>query len=201
MKKFFFLITLSIYITTTYAQVPLEYTKNDHGADIVMTSDFFVIENFGKNFVIGNMVLYANGNNNGSAPMLGIIFDDISSQERSKNLLSKEKTSISLIFEDNTTLSASASIRKGYGGFDPVCLDIMIRDLKQPQENLEASIERNSRNISFLTSKNIKRIEFDGGSLNVRTEVTSDPLLKSGSLIKSMFIELRNRYPDNPTLR
>ena len=28
MKKIFFLITLSIYITTTYAQVPLEYTKD-----------------------------------------------------------------------------------------------------------------------------------------------------------------------------
>lgn len=201
MKKIFFLITLSIYITTTYAQVPLEYTKNNHGADIVMTSKHFVIENYGNNFVTGNMVLYAIGNNNGSAPMLGIIFDDISSQERSKNLLSKEKTSISLIFEDNTTLSASASIRKGYGGFDPVCLDIMIRDLKKPQESFDSSIERNSRNISFLTSKNIKRIEFDGGSLNVRTEATSDPLLKSGNLIKSMFTELRNRYPDNPMLR
>lgn len=201
MKKIFFLITLSIYITTTYAQVPIEYIKNDKGADIVMTSDFFVIENFDRNFVIGNMMLYAIGNNNGSAPMLGIIFDDMSSQERSKNLLSKEKTSISLIFEDNTTLAATANITEGYGGFDPVYLDIRITDLKQPQENLEASIERNSRNISFLTSKNIKRIEFDGGSLNVRTEATSDPLLKSGSLIKSMFIELRNRYPDNPTLR
>ena len=116
-------------------------------------------------------------------------------------MLSKKSTSISLIFEDNTTLAATANIRKGYGGFDPVCLDIAIKDLKQPQENLEASIERNSRNILFLTSKNIKRIEFDGGSLNVRTEATSDPLLKSGNLIKSMFTELRNRYPDNPMLR
>ena len=201
MKKIIFIIVLCIYTTTTYAQVPLEYTKNNDGTDIVMTSDHFVIENFGRNFVIGNMVLYTNGNDNECAPMLGIIFDDISSQKRSKNLLSKEKTSISLIFEDNTTLAATANIGEGYGGFDPVCLDIMITDLKQPQENLEASIERNSRNILFLTSKNIKRIEFDGGSLNVRTEATSDPLLKSGNLIKSMFTELRNRYPDNPTLR
>lgn len=201
MKKICFLITLSIYITTTYAQVPIEYMKNNKGIDMVMTSDHFVIENFGRNFVTGNMAVYSNCNSNEHMPILCIIFDDISPLDRNKKLLSKKSTSISLIFEDNTTLAATANIRKGYGGFDPVCLDIAIKDLKQPQENLEASIERNSRNILFLTSKNIKRIEFDGGSLNVRTEATSDPLLKSGNLIKSMFTELRNRYPDNPMLR
>ena len=77
MKKICFLITLSIYITTTYAQVPIEYMKNNKGIDMVMTSDHFVIENFGRNFVTGNMAVYSNCNSNEHMPILCIIYGKI----------------------------------------------------------------------------------------------------------------------------
>lgn len=89
--------------------------------------------------------------------MLKLFFEDYSDQDRSDKLLEKRETPITLIFANNTKLSASVSIRKGYGGFDPVCLDIVIAEFKQPGESSVKSKERNSRNISILTSENIKK--------------------------------------------
>ena len=200
MKKIISFIFLVMSVATTYAQVPIEYTKENR-IDCVMTSKHFVIENLENSFVTGNMIVYGRFESNEHLPLLGIIFEDYSSQDRSDKLLKKRETPITLIFEDNTKLSASASIRKGYGGFDPVCLDIVIAEFKQPGESSVKSKERNSRNISILISKNIKKIEFDGGSIVVKSEAVSDPLLKSSSLIKSMISELRNRYPSNPYLK
>lgn len=201
MKKYLFYVMLFMSVATAYAQVPIEYHKNDSNLDQIMTSENFVIENFDKNFVTGNMVIWGILESAEHIPMLSIIFDDISSQNRSKNLLIKKDTPITLIFEDNTKLSATATIRKGYGGFDPVCLDVAITKFNYPGEATEISLTRNSRNIEILTSKNIKIIEFSGGSLYVKSDASSDPLLKSAALIKSMFADLRNRYPSNPTLK
>ncbi|MBE6313714.1 MAG: hypothetical protein E7079_02020 [Bacteroidales bacterium] len=202
MKKIISFIFLVMSVATTYAQVPIEYTKDTKNRiDYVMTSKFFVIENLENSFVTGNMIVCGRFESNEHLPLLGIIFEDYSDQDRSDKLLKKRETPITLIFEDNTKLSASASIRKGYGGFDPVCLDIVIAEFKQPGESSVKSKERNSRNISILISKNIKKIEFDGGSIVVKSEAVSDPLLKSSSLIKSMITELRNRYPSNPYLK
>ena len=200
MKKIISFIFLVMSVATTSAQVPIEYTKENR-IDCVMTSKHFVIENLENSFVTGNMIVCGRFESNEHLPLLGIIFEDYSSQDRSDKLLKKRETPITLIFEDNTKLSASASIRKGYGGLDPVCLDIVIAEFKQPGESSVKSKERNSRNISILISKNIKKIEFDGGSIVVKSEAVSDPLLKSSSLIKSMITELRNRYPSNPFLK
>ena len=201
MKKYLFYVMLFMSVATTYAQVPIEYHKNDSDVDQIMTSENFVIENFDKNFVTGNMVIWGVLESAEHIPMLSFIFDDMSSQNRSKNLLVKKDTPITLIFEDNTKLSATATIRKGYGGFNPVSLDIAITKFIQPGEATEISLTRNSRNIEILTSKNINKIEFGGGSLYVKSDASSDPLLKSAALIKSMFADLRNRYPSNPTLK
>lgn len=184
-----------------YAQVPFYYSKNSSGLDVVMTSKDFVIENFNKSFVTGNIMICGDCKRNEAVPILSFIFDDLSSKNRSKNLLAKKTSLITIVFEDNTTLSTTASIRKGIGISDPVCLDMYMAKLTQSGETTEMTLERTRRNISIFTSKDIKRIEFDGGSLNVRSEAQSDPLLKSSSLIKSMFAELRSRYPNNSALR
>ena len=200
MKKIL-LFFLFMSITMVYAQVPVEYYKNPSGIDIVMTSEFFVIENFDKSFVTGEIMIWGDYKRNEAVPMLSFIFDDYSSKNRGKNLLAKKTSLITIVFEDNTTLSTTASIREGFGISDPVCLDMSMAKFTQSGETTEMTLEMIRRNISIFTSKDIKRIEFDGGSLNVRSEAQSDPLLKSSSLIKSMFAELRSRYPNNPTLR
>ena len=190
-------------ITMVYAQVPVNYYKNTSGMDIVMTSKYFVIENFDKNFVTGDIMIAGDCKRNEAVPtfILSFNFDDLSSKNRSKNLLAKKTSLITIVFEDNTTLSTTAFIRKGIGILDPVCLDMSMAKFTQSGETTEMTLERTRRNISLFTSKDIKRIEFDGGSLNVRSEAQSDPLLKSSSLIKSMFAELRSRYPNNSALR
>lgn len=202
MKNFFLTIVFAIALSPigVNAKIPIEYTLNSSGIGMEMTSKDFVIENYGDDFATGNLVVMIDANKKDDFPTLSFMFDDLSSKNRSSNLLKKEKTPLKFVFEDGTTLSATGYIKKGYGGFSPVSLACCISNLRMPSESPEISKSRNSRNISILTTKKIKQVQAGDYILNVRSSVSSDPLFNSVEIFNDMFSDLQRRYPNHLNL-
>lgn len=195
-----FIVALLIpYVTN--ARTPIEHVINSHGIAMEMTTNNFVIENFGEDFITGNMVVMIESKEIGDYPTLNFMFDDISSKNRSSNLLKQDKALLKFIFDDGMILSATCSIKKGYGGYSPVCLSCCISQLTMPSEISEISKPRNSRNLKKLTSNRIKQIQAGDYLFNIRTSVASEPLLDSIELFNDMFSDLRQRYPNHLNLK
>lgn len=74
-----FIVALLIpYVTN--ARTPIEHVINSHGIAMEMTTNNFVIENFGEDFITGNMVVMIESKEIGDYPTLNFMFDDISSK-------------------------------------------------------------------------------------------------------------------------
>lgn len=183
------------------AKIPIEHTVNSSGLALEMTTDHFVVENYNNNFAIGNLMIMVASENVDDFPILGFIFDDLSSQNRSSNLLKKKTIPLKYIFEDGTSLHATGYIKKGYGGFSPVCISCCISNLRTSSENAEISNSRNSRNIGILTSKKITQIQAGDYVLNVKSTVKEDPLFNSTEILNDMFGEFRRRYSRHKNLK
>lgn len=201
--KFLYVLFVSVLLfpTEVNAKTPIEYYKNPHGIAFEQTTDHFVIENYNNNFAIGNLMIMIASEDVDDFPILGFIFDDISSQNRSANLLKKEKIPVKYVFEDGTSLNATGYIKKGYGGFSPVCISCCISNLRTSSENPEISNSRNSRNIGILSSKKITQVQAGEYVLNVRSTVKEDPLFNSTEIINDMLADLRRRYSNHKNLK
>lgn len=199
-KPFLLFLTISIPLLGL-AKTPIEHMLNSSGIAVESTTDHFVIENYDENFAIGNLMIMISSDDVDAFPYLGFIFDDLSSQNRSANLLKMEKVPVKYVFEDGTTLNATGYIKKGYGGFSPVCITCCISNLRTSSENSEISHSRNSRNISILSSKKITKVQAGDYVLNVRSTVKEDPLFNSTEIINDMLGDLRRRYSSHKNLK
>lgn len=103
MRKILLLLAILLPVLAK-AQTPFEFSLNDSGIALELTSKPFVIENYGDSFVTGNLMLGIEPNDTGIPPIMGFIFDDMSPRALSKSILSQSRATLKFTFNDGTVL-------------------------------------------------------------------------------------------------